>query len=89
MNVAGATIIKSSRQNYTLASNFIHHLLSAEAQQFFIGDGKFEYPMIPGLQADPRLPDLMELKTPKVDLIEFAAQDINATVALQEKAEIL
>ena len=89
MNVAGATIIKSSRQNYALASNFIHHLLSAEAQQFFIGDGKFEYPMIPGLQADPRLPDLVELKTPKVDLIEFAAQDINATVALQEKAEIL
>ena len=89
MNVAGATIIKNPRQNYALASNFIRHLLSTEAQNFFIGNMKFEYPMIPGLEADPRLPKLSEQKTPEVDLVKFASQDINETVALQEEAGVL
>ena len=89
MNVAGATIVKNPRQNYELASNFIRHLLSTEAQQFFIGNMKFEYPMIPGLEADSRLPKLSEQKTPEVDLVKFASQDINETVALQEKAGVL
>ena len=89
MNVAGATIVKNPRQNYDLASNFIRHLLSTEAQQFFVGNMKFEYPMIPGLEADSRLPNLAELKTPDVDLIEFASQDINDTISLQEEAGVL
>ena len=89
MNVAGATLVKNPRQNYVLASNFVRHLLSFEAQQFFIGNKKFEYPMIPGLKADSRLPELSELKTPEVDLIQFASQDINATIALQEEAGVL
>ena len=56
---------------------------------FIIGNKKFEYPMIPGLKADSRLPELSELKTPEVDLIQFASQDINATIALQEEAGVL
>ena len=50
---------------------------------------KFEYPMIPGLEADSRLPKLSEQKTPEVDLVKFASQDINKTVTLQEEAGVL
>jgi iron(III) transport system substrate-binding protein len=89
MNVAGATIVKGPRQNYALSSNFIHHLLSIESQQFFSGNMKFEYPMVPGVESDSRLPNLSDLKTPKINLIEFAAQDINATILLQEDAGVL
>jgi iron(III) transport system substrate-binding protein len=87
-NVAGAGVVDSS-DSPDLAANFVRHLLSAEAQDYFARSATFEYPMIPEVEPIDRLPAFEELNPPDLDLAEFAQADINETIDLMEEEGIL
>ncbi|WP_459193953.1 extracellular solute-binding protein [Halosimplex sp. J119] len=85
VNVAGALAIKGTEKQ-DLVSNFIRHLLSAEAQEFF-ATVSFAYPMIPGVQPVGGLPTVDELSPPDIDLAELA--NIEPTLELMRDAGVL
>ena len=53
------------------AERFVEYLLSEEAQRYFATE-TFEYPLIPGIPADPRLPPIESIPTPDIDLSDLA-----------------
>jgi len=78
-NVAGACVLDTA-SDATLASNFVRHLLSAEAQDYFARE-TFEYPLVPDVDPVGRLPTIDELNPPEgLDLSELS--DLEATVSL-------
>jgi iron(III) transport system substrate-binding protein len=77
-NVAGAAVVDTA-SDATLAENFIRHLLSAEAQDYFART-TFEYPLIPGVEPIGDLPTIDELDVPDIDLTQLS--DLEATVDL-------
>lgn len=87
-NVAGAGVVDSS-DNPDRGANFIRHLLSAEAQDYFARSATFEYPMIPEVEPIDRLPPFEALNPPDLDLAEFAKADINETIDLMEDVGVL
>jgi iron(III) transport system substrate-binding protein len=87
-NVAGAGVVDST-DDPTLAADFVRHLLSAEAQDYFARSATFEYPMIPEVAPIERLPTFDELNPPDLDLAEFARADINETIDLLEEVDVL
>jgi iron(III) transport system substrate-binding protein len=87
-NVAGAGVVDSS-DSPDRAANFIRHLLSAEAQDYFARSATFEYPMIPNVEPIDQLPSFDELNPPDLDLAEFAQADINETIDLMENEGVL
>ncbi|WP_339102548.1 extracellular solute-binding protein [Haloterrigena salinisoli] len=82
-NVAGAAVLDSA-DDAELAENFVRHLLSAEAQEFFAVD-TFEYPMIDGVEPFGGLPSLDELNVPDIDLSELS--NIEETVDLMRSVD--
>jgi iron(III) transport system substrate-binding protein len=85
INVSGAEIIQGT-QNAELAENFLRHLVSAEAQEFF-ATRTFAYPTIPGVQPVGGLPTIDELNPPDLDLAELA--DTDATIDLLRDTGVL
>ena len=87
VNVAGIGLLKTS-SNPQAALSFVEFLLSAKAQQFFVSE-VFEYPVtdevIPNVKFLP-LDELLKLM-PKLDL--EALDDLEGTLKLLRKAEIL
>ena len=87
VNVAGIGLLKTSSHPQE-ARAFIEFLLSAKAQQFFVSE-VFEYPVtdevIPNVKLLP-LDELLKLM-PKLDL--EALDDLEGTLKLLRKAEIL
>ena len=78
-NVAGACVMDTATDS-TLASNFVRHLLSAEAQDFFARE-TFEYPLVPEIDPVGRLPTIDELNPPEgLDLSQLS--DLEATISL-------
>lgn len=65
---AGVGIIEDSPE----AREFVTFLLSSESQQFFASE-TFEYPVVPGIPADPRLPLIETLSQPDINLSDLAA----------------
>ncbi|WP_101296616.1 iron ABC transporter substrate-binding protein [Halegenticoccus soli] len=85
-NVAGACVLKTA-ENRTLASNFVRHLLSAEAQDYFARE-TFEYPLIPGVEPIGDLPTIDELNPPKgLDLTQLS--DFEGTIELMREVGVL
>ncbi len=78
VNVAGVGRLLSSDQPEAVAA-LVDYLLAEEAQAYFAAE-TFEYPLIEGVAADPRLPELSTLEVPDVDLSELA--DLQGTVEL-------
>ena len=68
---AGAGILASSRSK-DAAQQFIEFLLSDQAQEFFAQE-TFEYPLVPGIDADPLLPPIDTIPTPDIDLSNLAS----------------
>jgi iron(III) transport system substrate-binding protein len=69
-----------------LASNFVRHLLSAEAQEYFaVRTG--EYPLIPGVDPLGNLPTIDQLNPPELDLTQLA--DVEPTLELMRDVGIL
>jgi iron(III) transport system substrate-binding protein len=62
-NVAGAAVVDTASDE-DLAANFVRHLLSAEAQEYFAIEN-FEYPLIPEVEPVGDLPPVDELNTPE------------------------
>jgi iron(III) transport system substrate-binding protein len=85
VNVSCAGLLANTDQQ-DLATNFIRHLLSAEAQEFFatVTNG---YPMIEGVEPLAGLPPIRELNPPEVDLTELS--DLTATIDLLEEVGLL
>ena len=78
-NVAGAATLDTA-DDVDLAANFVRHLLSAEAQDYFARE-TFEYPLVPEVEPIGELPPIDELAPPEnVDLTQLS--DIEGTVEL-------
>ena len=77
-NVAGAAVVDTA-SDADLASNFVRHLLSAEAQDYF-ARSTFEYPLIPDVEPIGDLPTIDELDVPDIDLSQLS--DLEPTVDL-------
>jgi iron(III) transport system substrate-binding protein len=85
VNVSGAQIMKNS-QKQELAANFIAHLLTVEAQEFF-ATTTFAYPMIPGVPPVGGLPPIDELNPPELDLQKLS--DLEPTLRLMREVGVL
>ena len=85
VNVSGAQVIKGT-QNQELANNFVRHLLSAEAQEFF-ATRTFAYPTIPGVKPVGGLPTVDELNPPDIDLSQLS--DTGPTLDLLDETGVL
>jgi iron(III) transport system substrate-binding protein len=78
VNVAGVGVLSTSDQPDAAAA-LVDYLLSADAQEYF-SESTYEYPLIEGVAADPRLPAIEDIEAPDVDLSELA--DLQGTVEL-------
>lgn len=85
INVAGVGLLKTSK-NKPAAQAFIDYLLSEAAQKYFV-DQTYEYPLVQGMAADPRLPALSSLRPPAIDLSDL--DDLQGTLALLRKVGAL
>lgn len=84
VNVSGLEILNGTG-NADLAGNFIRHVLSSEAQEFF-ATRTFAYPMIDGVPPVGDLPRISDLNPPDIDLTELS--DLSGTVDLLRNAGI-
>jgi iron(III) transport system substrate-binding protein len=78
INVAGVGQVSSTNQPEAAAA-FIGYLLSDEAQTYF-SESTYEFPLVEGIAADPRLPAIDTIEAPDVDLSALA--DLQGTVEL-------
>ena len=78
VNVAGVGQLASSDQPEAAAA-LVDFLLGEEAQTYF-SESTYEYPLIAGVAADPRLPTIESHVSPDIDLGDLA--DLQGTVAL-------
>jgi iron(III) transport system substrate-binding protein len=85
INVSGAQIIRGTEQK-DLAENFIRHLLSSEAQEFF-ATRTFAYPTVAGIEPVGDLPTVDELNPPDIDLSELS--DTGPTLDLLNETGVL
>ncbi|MFK5602349.1 iron ABC transporter substrate-binding protein [Haloferax volcanii] len=85
-NVAGALVLDTA-DDTELASNFVRHLLSAEAQDYFART-TFEYPLVSGVDPIGELPSIDELSPPEgLDLTQLS--DLEGTVELLREVGVL
>ncbi|HXG40284.1 MAG TPA: iron ABC transporter substrate-binding protein [Candidatus Limnocylindrales bacterium] len=78
VNVAGVGVLRTAR-NPAAALAFVDFLLSEESQRYF-SEATFEYPLVDGIAADPRLVPLDEIESPEIDLSDLA--DLQGTLEL-------
>ena len=84
-NVAGATVTDAAA-DADLGVNFIRHLLSAEAQDYFART-TFEYPLIPEVEPIGDLPTIDELNPPsELDLTQLS--DLEPTINMMRDVGI-
>lgn len=79
---SGAGILNSSDRTED-AEAFIRFMLDATAQEHFASE-TFEYPLVEGFDADPRLVPLDEIPTPDIDLSRLAEALDRATQLVAE-----
>jgi iron(III) transport system substrate-binding protein len=85
-NVAGA-LVTDTASDPELAANFVRHLLSAEAQDYFART-TFEYPLVPEVDPVGRLPRIDELNPPEgIDLTELS--DLEGTIGMLREVGVL
>lgn len=77
VNVAGACAVNTG--NADAALDFITFLLSDEAQAYFVEE-THEYPLVEGMDVDPRLTPLSEIEAPEIDLSNI--DDLQGTLSL-------
>jgi iron(III) transport system substrate-binding protein len=84
-NVAGAAVVDTTSDE-EMAANFVRHLLSAEAQDYFART-TFEYPLIPEVEPIGTLPTIDELNPPEgIDLTQLS--DLEPTLELMREAGV-
>ncbi|MFW6321429.1 MAG: extracellular solute-binding protein [Halohasta sp.] len=82
-DVAGAAVLESA-SDPELAENFVLHLLSAEAQEYFAVE-TFEYPLIADVDPVGQLPPIDELDVPDLRIAEL---DVSETIDLMRDVGI-
>jgi iron(III) transport system substrate-binding protein len=83
MNVSGAAVLKSSR-NQAAAQKFLAFLVSKPAQELVSKlNITFEYPLVPGVAANPMLKPTSELQPPSLTLKQIG-DDHDAAALLSE-----
>ena len=83
--VAGAAVVDTTSDE-EMAANFVQHLLSAEAQDYFART-TFEYPLIPAVEPIGALPTIDELNPPEgIDLTQLS--DLEPTLELMREAGV-
>jgi len=85
VNVAGAGILGTA-DHADAARTFVEYLLSPDAQAYFATETK-EYPLVAGIEADPALPPLEEIGTPRIDLSDLS--DLEGTLELLQETGVL
>lgn len=81
-NVAGAAVLDTAG-NRRLAANFVRHLLSAEAQDYFARTTK-EYPLVPAVEPVGALPAIDQLNPPEnLDLTQLS--NLEPTIRLMRE----
>ena len=83
--MAGALRIDGTGKD-ELVDNFVRHLLSAEAQEFFT-TVSFAYPMVADVAPPGGLPTVDRLDPPEIDLSELS--DLEPTLELMREAGVL
>ncbi|MEZ4571866.1 MAG: extracellular solute-binding protein [Thermomicrobiales bacterium] len=78
INVAGAGIINGA-EHHDEAVQLLEFMLSDEGQEYF-AEETFEYPLVSGVEVDPRLVPLSEIETPDIDLSDL--DDLAGTLEL-------
>lgn len=87
VNVSGVGIVNTT-DNVGAAEELVRYLLSEEAQSHFAAFAdEIEYPLIPEVSPDERLPALSELNPPDVDLSDL--DDLQGTLELLREAGAL
>ncbi|WP_416839882.1 iron ABC transporter substrate-binding protein [Haloferax sp. DFSO52] len=85
-NVAGALVLDTANDS-ELGANFVRHLLSAEAQDYFART-TFEYPLVSGVDPIGELPPIDDLNPPEgLDLTQLS--DLEGTVRLLREVGVL
>ena len=83
MNGSGAAVLKSSR-NQAAAQKFLAFLVSKPAQELVSKlNITFEYPLVPGVAANPMLKPASELQPPSLTLKQIG-DDHDAAALLSE-----
>jgi len=85
INASGVAVVDGT-DNSELAANFVDHLLTAEAQEFF-ATRTFAYPMVADVPPVGGLPTIDELNPPDVSLQELA--DVEPTLDLLKEVGVL
>ena len=85
INIAGVGILNTAR-SAGAAQQFVTYLLSEPGQRYF-SEQTFEYPLAAGVQPDPRLKPLAEIKTPELDLNRLS--DLQGTLKLLQEVGAL
>lgn len=85
VNIAGAGIVNTT-EHPGLAQRLILYLLGGNAQRYF-ADTTYEYPLVPGVDTDPRLLPLNQIETPEIDLSDLS--DLQSTLELLMDANAL
>lgn len=85
INVSAGAVL-SGAEDSELAENFLRHLVSAEAQEFF-ATRAFAYPTVAEVDPVGGLPSIGELNPPNIDLADLANND--QTLDLLEETGLL
>lgn len=85
INVAGVGILQASDKQ-DVAQQLVDYFLSEDGQNYFAGE-TFEYPLVTGVEADPRLVPLSEIQTPDIDLSDL--DDLEGTLELLRDVGLL
>ncbi len=85
VNVAGAGVLTTTDQQ-DAADAFLRYLVGEAAQTYF-AEETFEYPLIDGVDPDPRLPKISTLEPPPIDLSDLS--DLEATLVMLQEEGLL
>ena len=85
VNIAGLGVLDTA-DDPEAAFELVGYLLSEDAQEYFATE-VFEHPLVPGVDGDPRVPDIADLDTPAIDLSDL--EDLEGTLEVLRDAGVL
>jgi iron(III) transport system substrate-binding protein len=87
VNVSGAAVLKSSKHE-AAAQRFVAFLVSKKVQAMVArSDVDFEYPLVPGIAANPELKPFDQLQPPKLSITQLG--DDHTAAALLRRAGLI
>ena len=83
--VSGAAVLDTAK-NRAAAEQFINYMLTESAQQYF-AEQTHEYPLVEGVESEPGLPPLSQMKPPEIDVSDLT--DLEGSLELMRQTGIL